>query len=207
MTVTTGSASKAYDGTALTKAEASITGLVPDETATVTATGSITDVGTADNTYTIAWDTAKEGNYKITEDLGTLEVTASPEAITITAASAGQTYDGTALTDDGFTVDGLPTGLTCIATVSGSQTDAGTGDNVVTAYQILDATEADVTASFTDITTVKGTLTVTPKAATVTVYFFPASNSGLSLPLRALTTPSAFSAPFSSRAIKLPTVP
>ena len=35
----------------------------------------------------------------------------------------------------------------------------------------------------------------------------PASKRGLSSPLRALTTPSAFRTPFSSRAMKLPTVP
>ena len=58
-TVTAGSASKTYDGTPLTSTEASITGLVNGETAAVTATGTITEVGTAENTYSITWGTAK----------------------------------------------------------------------------------------------------------------------------------------------------
>jgi len=53
LTVWTDSAEKTYDGTALT-ATAGITGLVNGETATATATGSQTDVGTSDNPYTLS---------------------------------------------------------------------------------------------------------------------------------------------------------
>ncbi len=74
--VTTGSASKSYDGEPLTNNDASMSGLVNGETATVTATGSQTDVGTSVNTYEIAWEgSAKAQNYNIIEDLGTLTVT------------------------------------------------------------------------------------------------------------------------------------
>ena len=79
--VTTGSATKSYDGTPLTNSEASITGLVGSETATVTATGSQTDVGSSPNTYTIIWgkdewgEDYKASNYSITKNLGMLEVT------------------------------------------------------------------------------------------------------------------------------------
>ncbi len=78
LTITTGSATKRYDGTALRKAQAKITGLVNDETATVTATGSQKKVGSSKNTYKITWDTADESNYSITEKLGTLKVTPAP---------------------------------------------------------------------------------------------------------------------------------
>ena len=76
LTVATGSASKVYDRTALTKDEAEIIGLVNGETATITATGSQTEVGSSDNTYNITWDgTAVSTNYNITtETLGTLTV-------------------------------------------------------------------------------------------------------------------------------------
>ena len=74
-TVTTGSDTKEYDGEALTCATASITGLVNSETATVTATGTQTEVGSSDNTYSIEWGTADPDNYAITESLGTLTVT------------------------------------------------------------------------------------------------------------------------------------
>ena len=75
VTITTGSGSKAYDGTALTNSEASITGLVSGEKATVSANGSQTEVGSSKNTYTISWTSAKASNYEITENLGTLTVT------------------------------------------------------------------------------------------------------------------------------------
>lgn len=105
LTVTTGSYSKIYDGSPLTAAEATIEGFVRNDTATVTATGSQTDVGTSDNTYTIDWGTAKESNYKIDAKLGTLTV--EPRPVTVTANNASKTYgeaDPTTLT---ATVTGL----------------------------------------------------------------------------------------------------
>ena len=75
LTVTTDSDSKVYDGNALT-APGSITGLVGDDTATFTVTGSQTDVGSSDNTYSIDWGNTKSSNYTVVETLGTLNVTA-----------------------------------------------------------------------------------------------------------------------------------
>ena len=78
LTITTPSATKVYDGTALTRPNGTVTGLVNGETATVTATGSQTAVGSSKNGYTIAWGTAKASNYEIVkENLGTLTVTAA----------------------------------------------------------------------------------------------------------------------------------
>ena len=78
LSVATESASKAYDGTPLA-AGGSLEGLVAGETATFTATGSQTEVGSSANTYEIAWDgTARESNYQVvSESLGTLTVTAA----------------------------------------------------------------------------------------------------------------------------------
>ncbi|MBO4926118.1 MAG: hypothetical protein J5472_06530, partial [Clostridia bacterium] len=179
LTVTTGSATKSYDGTALT-ATAEITGLVGSETATATAIGSQTDVGTSDNTYTLSWGTAKEANYTVTETLGTLEVTANTTPITFTAASASKTYDGSPLTDDGVTAAGLPAGYTFTAAASGSQTDAGSSDNTVSSYAIL-KDGSDVTANFSSVTTAKGTLTVSPAALTVTTGSATKSYDGTAL--------------------------
>ena len=76
VTVTTPNASKVYDGTPLTAA-GTITGLVNGETVSFATTGTITNVGTAANSYSLVWDqTAKATNYKIIENLGTLTVTA-----------------------------------------------------------------------------------------------------------------------------------
>ena len=76
VTVTTPNASKVYDGTPL-MAAGTITGLVNGETVSFATTGTITNVGTATNSYSLVWDqTAKETNYTVSENLGTLTVTA-----------------------------------------------------------------------------------------------------------------------------------
>ena len=161
-TITTGSSEKAYDGTPLTNSEASISGLVNGESATVTATGSITEVGSTENSYSISWDSADSSNYTISESLGTLRVTAQKGAVTLTSASAEKTYDGTALTSDSFTAEGLPSGFTVRATVSGSQTDAGSSANTIDSYTIYNADGTDVTGQFKNVTLQSGTLTVNP---------------------------------------------
>ena len=81
--VTTESATKVYDGTALT-AGGKIEGLLEGETANLKVTGSQTKVGASENTYTIEWTgTAKESNYKLeSESIGTLTVTAAPDSPT-----------------------------------------------------------------------------------------------------------------------------
>ena len=94
-TVATGSASKAYDGRPLTNSEASITGLVNGETATVEATGSQTEVGSSANTYSIEWGSADPRNYTVSERLGTLTVEA-PRLYTVKWLD----YDGAELYRD-----------------------------------------------------------------------------------------------------------
>ena len=81
--VTTESATKVYDGTALT-APGKIEGLLEGETANLKVTGSQTKVGASENTYAIEWTgTAKESNYKLeSESIGTLTVTAAPDSPT-----------------------------------------------------------------------------------------------------------------------------
>lgn len=74
LTVTTYSGSKTYDGNPLT-AGGMVSGLIWGETATFTVTGSQTEVGSSENTYTLVFDgTAKAENYVIKETLGTLTV-------------------------------------------------------------------------------------------------------------------------------------
>ncbi len=64
-----------YDGKALGQEEVKFTSLYIDESITVTATGSRTEIGCSENTYSIDWGTARPSNYVLTEDLGKLEVT------------------------------------------------------------------------------------------------------------------------------------
>ena len=78
VTLTSGSASKEYDGKPLTKAGVVISedGFVEDEVADVLAVGTITNIGSVDNTIKIiATDKFNENNYVIKYELGKLTVT------------------------------------------------------------------------------------------------------------------------------------
>ena len=55
LTIVTESAEKEYDGKELT-ADGDIDGFVNNETATFEVTGSQTEVGKSDNTYSLAWN-------------------------------------------------------------------------------------------------------------------------------------------------------
>lgn len=106
LTVKTPSASKTYDGKALTTGEkdASITGFVNGESAPFEVTGTQTEVGSSKNTYKIGWDdasaTAKEQNYEVAETLGTLKVTARKSTTTSSTKSSGTSRAATAKTGD-----------------------------------------------------------------------------------------------------------
>ena len=82
LTVKTDSASKTYDGTALT-AGGTVTGLVNGETVNFAATGSQTAVGHSENGYKLTFDgTALEGNYSVVNvELGTLTVNRRPTPV------------------------------------------------------------------------------------------------------------------------------
>ena len=78
-TVTTVSGSKVYDGTPLEGASLEgsfVGGLVNDDDATFVVTGTQTEVGASDNTYTLEFvDEQMAKNYKLVkEDIGTLTV-------------------------------------------------------------------------------------------------------------------------------------
>ena len=91
-------------------------------------------------------------------NIGTLTVT--PRAIELTAGSANKAYDGTALTENSYTVSSgtfvTGEGLASV-TVEGSQTVVGSSDNVIKDHTLADGT----LAKNYDITYQKGTLTVT----------------------------------------------
>lgn len=171
LTVTTHGASKPYDGTALT-ASGEISGFVNGETASFAAIGSQTLVGTSANSYAITWDgTAKESNYSVVEGaIGTLEVTPSQVAITVTPRGGSKAYDGKPLTSAGIDVDGLPAGFTLEAATRGSITDAGELLAEVDASTIVIKNVAgeDVTAQFANVTCGKAPLIVTKRPVTVT---------------------------------------
>ncbi len=173
VTLKSASATMAYDGTALTAPDVTVGSLsfVKGEVTSVTAKGTQTAVGTSDNKpiEIVKGKNYKDTNYEITEEYGTLEVTKSTAAFTITAKDAEKTYDGTALTESGYTVT-KPEGFenfAVTAVVSGTITDAGTADNIVESYTIKDPSENDVTGNFTTVTKVNGTLKVNPREVTL----------------------------------------
>ena len=172
VTLTSADAEKEYDGTPLTNGTVTMTGdgFADGEGYTTSVTGSQTEVGSSDNTFTYALNEGtKAANYDITKVEGTLTVTAVSTPIVITANSNEKMYDGSALTDSGYTfTDGVLKGSdTLEAVVEGSQTDAGESANVVTSYAVKRG-DADVTNYYTFGTSVDGTLTVTKRPITLT---------------------------------------
>ena len=181
ITVTTGSATKAYDKTALTtKADDySITSgsLVSGQNLTLTLSGTQTEPGSSKNTV-------KEGSLKISDEQGrdytayynvtikegTLEVTGVKVIeISIKATSAKKVYDGTELTANSYDVvsGALESGDTLEVEYSGSITNAGTVANKIVKVTAKDANGKDVTAKY-KISTQDGTLEITKAPLTVT---------------------------------------
>ncbi|WP_455521605.1 Ig-like domain-containing protein [Senegalimassilia anaerobia] len=167
LTVTTPSASKPYDGNALT-AEGKASGFVNGETATLKTTGGQTTVGTSENGYELVWDgSAKAANYTVEENLGTLEVTKSMAGIVVIPQGGTKVYDGTALESARVNVIGVPAGFTLSAKTKGSVTDAGYAAAEVDSYVITNAAGQDVTDQFGNVATGKASLVVTKRPVTL----------------------------------------
>ena len=173
--LTANSATKVYDGTALTDSGYKITSgsFVGEEgLASVTVEGSITDPG--DEPNVIKGHELKDGtladNYNITYKPGNLHVDKVTAEIVITADSNHKTYDGTALTDDGYTYTQgvLAEGDELTAVVEGSATNVSDGRvaNKVTSYKVMRG-ETDVTANYTFGDSVDGELYIEPVELTV----------------------------------------
>ena len=187
ITITADSAAKVYDGTALTKNGYKLTddngattgelttgntiNSTGDSITSVTVEGSRTEVGSSNNVPSAAviknaTEVDVTTSYEITYANGTLEVTNM--TVTITANNATKVYDGTALTDNGYTNTGLAEGDRIESVlVAGSQTVVGSSENVPSAAVIKNAAGVDVTESYT-IIYVKGTLEVTKRPITIT---------------------------------------
>ncbi len=168
ITVTTGGASKTYDGAPLTSDICNITGghLAQGHSLEYfRTTASRTDVGVSINSYEIKIVDSSGADvgykYKINSDYGLLAVSA--REITVTAGSAERVYNGTALTCDKYDIEGsLAPGHSAKVVISGSNKGkAGTAENKVQSVTISDANGKDVTLNY-KITTVNGLLTVYP---------------------------------------------
>ena len=176
VTITTGSDEKPYDGTELTNAEAGIANLAGEETATVTATGSQTEIGSSSNTYSIVWGTAKESNYTIKENLGTLTVTkgtdndvtpepgddsetmdAASKSITVVYDGQSHTVSGSA-TKEGSTIEYSVDGGATWSAAAPALTDVGEAEFSIRATN----------PKYEDVVKDGYKLKVTPREVTVT---------------------------------------
>ena len=164
------SASKVFDGTAMTAPDVTVTGdgFVTGEVTDLKAVGTITKAGSVKNEIRYTEKSGfKADNYTITKDEGTLTITQNENEIVVNAKNASRTYDGTALTEGGSEVIGLPNGYAAEVTVTGSITDVGTAENKVTSVVIKKGDE-DVTDQFKTIKKNSGTLTITKRDVTLT---------------------------------------
>ena len=100
---------------------------------------------------------------------GSTTFTINPKTVTITANNASKTYDGTALTDDGFTTTALETGdthiFTVVMTAESTITNVGTQPNVIASVDGIAVTTGTETAVGNYlVTTANGTLKINPKS-------------------------------------------
>ena len=162
VTLTSETAGKTYDGTALEKPVVTVggDGFVEGQVTEIKATGSVTNAGSVANTITFTpnKETFKEGNYAITKTEGTLTI--NKRSVLITSQSATKTYDGSALTRPAVTItgDGFVPGELAKAEATGSITNVGSTPNAIQ-YTTTGAFNA---ANYSIALSV-GTLTVTER--------------------------------------------
>lgn len=174
--LTSETASKEYDGTPLTRENVTVerNGFVDGEVTDLRATGSVTYVDQGEVTNTITFtptDKFDENNYSIIKQEGRLSITkreGEGKTITVTANSGEKVYDGTPLTNNGFTHTGvLVDGDVLTAVVEGSATNVGDeGKNVVKSY-VVKRGETDVTKNYTFGNSIDGKLTINPRKVTL----------------------------------------
>ena len=174
--ITTASRSRVYNGEKLLDDQTTHTGTLAKGDRLVVefpADAGLTDVGTKRNEYKsyrverISDGANVTANYTFGEPvIGTLTVT--PVAIELTANSAAKAYDGTPLTDSGYTIsNGSFVGEEGLAgvTVEGSQTAVGSSANTITGHKL----KSNTLAKNYTITYKPGTLTVTQSEKVITV--------------------------------------
>ena len=164
VTITSGSATKMYDGTPLTKHEVTYGGdnFVAGEGVDITYTGSQTTVGSSKNTFTFELkDGTAEENYDITTDYGKLEVTDS-DKLTVSATGYSGKYDGQ--THNGNVT--ATEGATLSYSTDNGETWTATEPTIKNVGEIKVIVKASM-ANYSDATA-EYTLKVTPRPVTLT---------------------------------------
>ena len=173
-TVTTESAKKVYDGTALT-AGGKIEGIVDGEVVVVHTTGSQTEVGSTPNTYKLEWKKASSKNYKLKEDsIGTLTVTEQTIDPGKDPDNPNPNYSGVTINNPSNSVyDGKEHKWSpAVADKEGNALVEGTDYTVEYSTSDFTNVTGTITVTITGIGNYTGTVTrtyeITPKAYTVT---------------------------------------
>ena len=167
ITITSGSASKQYDGTPISCESYQIVGgtLLNGHALSVEYGMSRTEVGVSENIISarVVNDKGRDvtANYKLDVLNGSLTITGYP--IAIATPSKEGVYNGLPLQNNAYEVlsGELKNGDTMVVTVLGSQTNVGTSENDFS-IQIFSTSGEDVTGRY-EITKELGTLTVTPR--------------------------------------------
>ena len=175
VTVTANSEEFTYDGTEHSNSGYDVDGLVGSDAISAVVTGSIkflSESPAVNKVSSYAFTTGTPGNYSVMTVNGQLTMKKASIPITITAASHAWTYDGAMHQDTIVTVTNgvLLTDDYLVAKATGSVTnvtETNTGNNPIEdGYKIMHGYQ-DVTENY-NITKVDGTLTINPKAVTVT---------------------------------------
>ena len=174
VTLTSGSASKVYDKTALTNDTVTVSGegFAKNEGATYKVTGSRTKVGTSKNTFTYELKSnTTASNYNIEVKFGELKVTAQDGEVVVTITGRSDTveYDGNEKSVQGYDVT-ITEGskyttddFTFNGTAEAKGTEAGTYPMNLAADQFTNTND-----NYTQVTFIvnDGTLTINPKSIT-----------------------------------------
>ena len=173
VTLTSASDEKVYDGNPLTNSKVTVTsklGFAEKEGATYSVTGTITDVGTKNNTFTY---TLNEGtlasNYEIETHEGTLEVTPVTDKVTVKISGNTDTvtYDGNPHSVEGYEVKEISNPLYNASSIKFTGVAKAEGTDVATYPMNLTSTQfSNSSANFTDVKFVvtDGSLTIAPKS-------------------------------------------
>jgi hypothetical protein len=173
--MTSATAGKTYDGSALTANEVTESGdgFIEGDGATYNVTGTIWMAGTADNTFTHALNSGTDGsNYSISTVTGTPTV-AKYCGIVIVANSSSKMYDGTALTCANYVLGtdylisgSVVSGDDLDVTLTGEQLNVGTTSIKATCTITRD--NVDVTSCYQlGVGDQLGSLSVTTRSVTL----------------------------------------
>lgn len=166
ITLTSSSASKSYDGTPLTAHKLQPYELPEGFKLEIEWTGSQTEIGTSQNTFTARAYNDLGQELTIEYQYGTLEVTLD---ITVNAYETTYTYDGTEKNCEDVWVQGLPEDYRVEVEFGAGLTVTGSKNVEFASVRVYDAQGNDIT-DLCNLTLKTAKLTVKPRTLTVYVY-------------------------------------